>query len=145
MAVTAYIIMGISKFIGIVVLMAVNAAEGLEIALGSMAFRTIIPGSLVFSAEDGEIQGIVLGKITGIPAGLGGMACLAICWEITGFMIRTCSSPEIGFVTGETIRRGVGKIPTYMTAIAIIDQMPPCQRKKQVIGCPRHPLPIRQG
>ena len=144
-AVATYIIVLVRQAVRIVVLMAVDAAKGLEIARRSVAFRALIPFALVFSTEDGEIQLIVLGKIARIPARFDGMASLAIGWEIARLMVWTCSSPKIGFVTGKTVRRRVGKIPAYMTPIAIVDQMPARQRKKQMVSGPCHPLPIRQG
>ena len=144
-AVATYIIVLVGKAVRIVVLMTIDAAKRLKIARRGMAFRALIPFALVFSTKNGEIQLVVLRKITRVPAGFGGVASLAIGREIAGLMVWTRCSPKISFVTRKTIRRRVGKIPTHMTPRAIIDQMPTCQREKQVIGRSSHPLPFRQG
>jgi hypothetical protein len=135
----------IGEVASIVVFMAVNTAEGFEIARRGVAIRALIPFSFVFSAKNGEIQLVVLRKITRVPAGFGGMAGLAVGWEIARLMVGAGGGPEIRLMTSKTIGRGIGKVSSNMTARAIIDQMPTRQWKKQVIGSPGHPFPFGQG
>ena len=59
-------------------------------------------------------------------------------------MVRTGGRLIIHFMTGEAIGRGVCENPADVASSAIIDQMASGQRKKQVIGCARRPMPIRE-
>ena len=45
---------------GGVMFVAINAAEGCKVARTGMAFRTIVPFSLVFPAVNGEVHSIMI-------------------------------------------------------------------------------------
>lgn len=59
-AVIGNIIMLVSQVVGIVVLVAVNAAKGGEIARRGVAFGAIVPFPLMFSTKNRKIQLVVL-------------------------------------------------------------------------------------
>jgi len=82
------LIVFIGKITGVIVFMAFYTTKKREISGSGMTIRAFIPFSIVFAAENGEIQLVVLGKVGGIPARIGRVADLAVGRKIARFVVR---------------------------------------------------------
>jgi hypothetical protein len=72
------------------------------------------------------------------------MADFAIGGKISQLVVRIARCLVVHFMTGKTIRGGIRKIPTHVASGTIIDLVTARQREKQVVGCSRRPMPIRE-
>ena len=78
----------IGKTPGVIVLMTFDTTEQRKIPRRGMTIGAGIPFSIVFAAENGKIQLVVLRKIGGIPTRVGRMAGPAVSWKIARFVVR---------------------------------------------------------
>ena len=78
MRISPYITVFISQISGIIVMVAISTTERLVIIWSRVTFVTLAPGAIMSSAENGEIQGVMLGKVSGTPAGVSRMTGLAV-------------------------------------------------------------------
>lgn len=85
-----------------------------------MAFGTLRPYALVFAAVYGEIIGVVLGKLSRHPIGIGGMTGGAIIAKACTHVIGIEGALEIGLVAGRAVIGGIGKVAAGMTTRAIL-------------------------
>jgi hypothetical protein len=110
-----------------------------------MTIRALVPFSFVFTAVYGEIILIMPRVIYRDPSRVCAVTHRTVGRKITRLVIGTGGSPEIGFVTGETVGRRIGKTTPGVASGTVIDLMPLGQREKQVTGTTRRPEPAIAG
>lgn len=119
-----------SQASGIVVFVAVNTTERLEIAGCGMALGTLVPLSLVFTAENWEIGLVVLGKGGGLPSGVGGVAEDTISRKTRRLVVRVSSCLVVILVASKAIVRCIRKITADVALGTVVYQVTSCQREK---------------
>lgn len=134
-----------SQVAGVVVLVAVNATERLEISCRRVAVVAFVPFAVMFSAENGEVRLVVLREIRGGPAGVGVVADRAVGREASRLVVGAGRRLKIVLVAGEAIGRCVHKVPTNVAAVAVVNLVAFCQWEKAVVARPARPHPARTG
>lgn len=89
------------------VLVAYRAAEYRKIGWIGMAIHALIPFTLVLTAVNGEVIGIVLRKRSGHPAWVGGVAGGTIGGEVCVYVVWVKGACVIRLVAGRTIGRRI--------------------------------------
>jgi len=90
------------------VLVAYRTAEYRKIGWIGMTIHALIPFTLVLTAVNGEIIGIVLRKRSGHPSGVGGVAGGTIGGEVCVYVVWVKGPGVIRLVAGRTIGRRIG-------------------------------------
>lgn len=95
-------------FIGFRIAVANSTAKYRKIRRVGVAIHALIPFSFVFTAVNGEIQVVVLGKRRRHPAGIGGMARSTVGWKLGADVIGIERPVVICLVAGCTVGRRIG-------------------------------------
>jgi len=114
------------------VLVAGKAGETGIIIRVLVALYATVPFPTVGARINGKILAIVDGEIGRAPARIRGMAEHAIGGKSCSLVGRIAGGQVIVLVTGITFGRCAGKITRSMTAVAILEVMSQCKRKKLV-------------
>ena len=102
-AITGDIVVLIGQVAGVVMFVAIHAAEFLEISRRRMTIRAFIPFAAVFAAENGEIRLVMLREVAGHPARLGRVAGGAVGREVAGLVVGAGGGPKIRLVAGKAV------------------------------------------
>lgn len=144
-AVARYLVVLIGQVAGVVVLVAVNATERLEIPSRRVAVGAFVPFAVVFSAENGEVQLVVLREVRCGPAGVGVMADGTVVREATRLVVGAGRRLKIVQMTSDAIGRCVREVPADVAAVTVLNLVALGQWKKAVVARPTRPHPARTG
>jgi hypothetical protein len=130
--IAADVIVLICQVSGVVVLVAIDAAEKRIIPKRGVAIRATVPFAIVLSGIDREVQIVVLIEARGVPSGVGGVTNHTILREARSGVVRIVSRQEVVEVTADTFRRRRFERFVEVAVDAGRAHVPTFQRKKSV-------------
>ena len=124
---------------GLIVLVALDAAEGRKVVLLDVAGGAGIPGAGMGAGVDRKILPIVVAEIGWFPAHLRGVTALAVGRESSLQVVGVDRSLKVLLVAGDARRRYVGIVVADMAAGTVLDGVAVGQRKEIVVKAIRDP------
>ena len=138
------LVMLIRQLLSVIVFVAIDTAEYLEIAGSGMAFGAVVPFSSVFPAVNGEIHYIVV-KVCRNPCRFR-VAALAVGWELSGAV---AGVRRLVVIIGMAAKAGVRRVGviSIMAGRAIIrnGRMPAIKRIVIIVDAKRSRVPAWLG